>query len=179
VGAAAELILSMDHDFDVRALYDALDAQRRARDLTWAQVTREVNQHRTRLRPIAQSTITGLETKQGGEGDGVLQMLLWLGRTPESFVPAIPDANAPRYRLPQVTTGEIVRWDTRALFEALDRERQQRGWTWMALARDIGGFTPSMLTNLATGPRTGFPRVMRLVRWLAEPAVTFTRVARW
>jgi len=43
----------------------------------------------------------------------------------------------------------------------------------------VGGFTPAMLTNLASGPRIGFPRVMRLVRWLGQPAVSFTRVAQW
>jgi hypothetical protein len=36
-----------------------------------------------------------------------------------------------------------------------------------------------MLTTLARGPRIGFPRVMRLVRWLDRPAVTFTGIARW
>ena len=79
-------------DVDLRALYEALDEQRRARDLTWAGVTAGVNRHRTQLRPIAQSTITSLKEKRSVEGDGILQMLLWLGRTPESFVPGVPDA---------------------------------------------------------------------------------------
>ena len=34
-----------------------------------------------------------------------------------------------------------------------------------------------MLTTLARGPRIGFPRVMRLVRWLDRPAVTTTAAA--
>jgi hypothetical protein len=148
-------------------------------NLTWAALTVEVNRHRTELHPIAQSTIVGLKEKAGGEGDGILQMLVWLGRTPESFVPGIPAADAPRFKLPALTRGEILRWDTRALFAALDSRRQARRWTWSALARDVGGFTPTMLTNLATGPRIGFPRVMRIVRWIGEPAVTFTRIARW
>jgi hypothetical protein len=179
VDASRSSAIDAPQDFDVHAFYEALDAQRRERNLTWKAVTAEVNRYRTRLRPIAQSTITGLKSKPGGEGDGMLQMLVWLGRTPESFVPGIPDADAPHYQLPQLARGEILRWDTGALFAALDRERQQRGWTWTAVARDIGGVTPNMLTNLATGPRTGFPRVMRLVLWLGEPAVTFTRIARW
>jgi hypothetical protein len=36
-------------------------------------------------------------------------------------------------------------------------------------------FTTGMLTGLATARHIGFPRVMRLVAWLSEPAVRFTR----
>jgi hypothetical protein len=169
----------IEADFDLRTLYDALDERRRARNLTWAAVAAEVNRHHTRLRPIAQSTITGLKDKPRGEGDSILQMLAWLGRTPESFVPGIPDADAPRFQLPQLAKGQILRWDTLALFAALDARRQERGQTWAAVAREFRGFTPGMLTNLAKGSRIGFPRVMRLVRFLGEPAVAFTRIAAW
>jgi len=171
--------LTLQPDFDLQALYDALDAERRARDLTWAALTAQVNRHRTSLRPIAQSSITGLKAKAGGEGDGILQMLLWLHRTPESFVPGISDADAPHFQLPDVSAGQILRWDTKALHAALDARRRERGMTWAELAGELRGFTPNMLTNLASGPRIGFPRVMRLVRWLDEPAVDFTRVANW
>src|SRR5215813_13733712 len=106
----------------MRALYDALDERRRQRDLTWTTLANEVNCHRTRLRPIAVSTITGLRQKPVGEGDGILQMLLWLGRTPESFVPGIADADAKHFRLPEPTRGQILRWHTRALFEAVNAQ---------------------------------------------------------
>ena len=106
--------LTLQSDFDLQALYDALDAERRARDLTWAALTAQVN-----------------------------------------------------------------RWDTKALHAALDARRRERGMTWGELAGELRGFTPNMLTNLASGPRIGFPRVMRLVRWLDQPAVDFTRIANW
>ena len=63
--------------FDSRALYDALDAQRRTRGLTWRQVAADVG--------VSTSTLTG--TKRGGrlEVDGALAMVRWLGRTIESF----------------------------------------------------------------------------------------------
>ena len=125
------------------------------------------------------STITSLRHKPVGEGDGILQMLLWLGRTPKSFVPGIPDAGSARYRLPAPRTGQILRWDTRALSSAVNAERVRRQMTWTEMAREVGGFTPSMLTNLSKGGRTGLPHVMRLVRWLGRPAVTFTRIAAW
>jgi hypothetical protein len=76
-------------DFDLRALYDALDQQRRIRNLSWAAAAREINRFRTTGHPIAVSSITGLRDKAEAEGDGVLQMLVWLQRTPESFVPDI------------------------------------------------------------------------------------------
>ena len=166
-------------DFSLRDLYDALDVRRCSRGITWTDVAREVNRHRTFMRPIAVSTMKGLATKAVGEGDGILQMLIWLGRTPESFITGIPDADAERYRLPLLTTGWILRWDTKALFAALTEERQARHLTWAEVAGEIDGYTPNMLTRMAKGGRTGFPHVMRVVRWLDRPAVTFTRIARW
>jgi len=166
-------------DFDLRALYDALDEQRRARQMSWAAVTSAVNGLRTRRRPIAASTITGLKRKPVVEGDGILQMLLWLRRTPESFVPGAADAHSDCFCRPRLTAGQILRWDTHALFTALDEQRRARQLTWTEVAREIRGFTPGMLTNLSKGGRTGFPHVMRLVRWLDQPAAVFTRIADW
>jgi len=166
-------------DFNVRGLYDALEEARRERGISWNTVAAEVNRRRTTLRPIAVSTITGLKTKASGEGDSILQMLIWLGRTPESFIPDVADAGREPYRLPDLGREEILRWDTKALHSAVDAERRARKLTWAGVAREVPGFTPGMLMNLAAGPRVGFPRVMRLVRWLDRPAVTFTRIARW
>jgi len=63
--------------FDVRALYKALDEQRRSRGMSWKQVAMEVG--------VSASTLTRM--KQGGrlEVDGMLAMVGWLGRTAESF----------------------------------------------------------------------------------------------
>ena len=166
-------------DFDLFALYEAVDNRRREGELSWASVAKQVNRFRTTRRAIAVSTITGLRHKPVGEGDGILQVLLWLGRTPESFVSDIQDADSERFRLPTLTTGQILRWDTHALFLALNALRQQRQLTWSEVAQELKGFTPGMLTNLSKGGRIGFPRVMRLVRWLGKPAVTFTRIADW
>jgi hypothetical protein len=166
-------------DFDLQALYAALDDRRRERQMSWTAIAAEVNRFRTTLRPISASTITSLSQKKVGEGGGILQMLLWLGRTPESFVPGIPDANAAAFRLPELTTGQILRWDTRALFVALDARRKELQMTWVEVAREIGSFTPGMLTNLSKGGRIGFPRVMRLARWLGRPATAYTRIAYW
>jgi len=71
----------------------------------------------------------------------------------------------------------VLRWDTKALHAALDAKRRDRGLTWAALAREVGGFSPGMLASLSRNRRVGLPRVMRLVLWLDQPAVMFTRTA--
>lgn len=63
--------------FDTRALYRALDAQRKARAMSWRQVADE----------IGLSAATLARTEHGGrlEVDGMLTMVAWLGRSVESF----------------------------------------------------------------------------------------------
>ena len=97
-------------DFDIDALYAALDARRQARGLTWTQLTREISGQfeRVPIRSTASSTVTGMRKRQVLEGDGVLQMLRWLGRAPEDFVPGHPQS-APGTALPQVARGRILR----------------------------------------------------------------------
>jgi hypothetical protein len=87
-----------DADFDILALHQAIDTKRFERRLTWSAVAREVNRtgERKDPHPISPSTISGLKNRRWGvEGDGVLQMLLWLDRSPESFVPGHPGAMHP------------------------------------------------------------------------------------
>lgn len=64
--------------FDARALYDALDAQRKARALSWREVAAEIG--------VSVATIS--RTQQGGrmEVDGMLAMVGWLGVPVERFV---------------------------------------------------------------------------------------------
>jgi hypothetical protein len=162
-------------DFSLNALYDALDAQRQSRGLTWTAVMREINRNKTYIHPIATSTITSLKDKAVAEGDGILQMLLWLGRSPESFISGFADANDDRFQLQQVARNQTLRWDAKALHGALNAQREARGMTWKGVAQELGGFTPAMLTNLSKGGRAGFPGVMRIVLWLGQPAATFTR----
>ncbi len=70
--------------FDSKALYQALDEQRRSRDLTWDQVATEIG--------VSKATIT--RTKSGGrmEVDGMLAMVAWLGVPVERFVVDKSDA---------------------------------------------------------------------------------------
>lgn len=65
--------------FDARVLYETMDEQRRARGLSWRKVAQEIG-------AISPSTLT--RTKLGGrmEGDGMLAMCRWVGRTAEIFL---------------------------------------------------------------------------------------------
>ncbi len=166
-------------DFDLAALFGALDQQRSLKGLTWQGLAREINGPAirggaARPRAIAASTIKSLADKRVAEGDGVLQMLIWLGRTPESFVPDHPMAEAPEAALPRVGPDQMLRWDTRALHRALQAQRTERRLTWQQVARELR-CGPGQLTYLAQGGRVGFPGVMRVVRWLGRPAAQFTR----
>jgi hypothetical protein len=165
-------------DFDLKALYAALDAQRQARGLSWLQAVREINAPFERMpaRPISVSTVTGLQSRTAIEGDGVLQMLRWLDRAPESFVPGYQGEDV---ALPDAGPGQILRFDTGKLYSNLDARRIEKGMTWKQVAEEIGGFTAAMLTRLSKGGRIGFPQVMRVTRWLGRPAADFTRVSDW
>ena len=68
--------------FDARALYAALEAERAARGVTWAQIARETG--------VSASTIT--RTRRGGrmEVDGMLALVGWLGETVEAFTRESP-----------------------------------------------------------------------------------------
>jgi hypothetical protein len=81
--------------------------------------------------------------------------------------------------LPLLAHGQILRWDTRALFAAIDARRQQLNLSWQAVADQIPGSTRGMLRNLAKGGRADFPGVMELVGWLERPAVAFMRIDGW
>ena len=177
-GLVGRIEIAMNgHDFDLHALYDALDARRLERELSWAGVVREMSG--SDAKKGSASTLTGLRERRVAEGDGVLTMLRWLDRTPESFVPGTPDSTADRFRLPAVPSRKILRWNARALFQAADQQRQEKQLTWTQVAREIGGFTPAMLTGLAKGGRVAIPPVMRLVRWLNRPAASFTHLCDW
>jgi hypothetical protein len=142
-------------------------------------VGREINAHYAGLpgqRPVAVSTITGLRTKALAEGDGVLQMLLWLGRTPESFVPG---AESTGTALPHIGPSKILRWDTPAIYAAIEAKKTAESLTWNEVADRVGGVAAASLTRLARGGRIAFPDVMRIVRWLGEPAANFTRASSW
>lgn len=63
--------------FNPRALFAAMDAQRAARGISWAQVGAETG--------VSPSTLTRIRLGGRMEVDGMLSMVRWLNRTVESF----------------------------------------------------------------------------------------------
>jgi hypothetical protein len=167
-------------DFSLPALYEALDERRTERGLTWAAVAREVSRRFAGgpARAVSSSTITGVRSHAVVEGDGVLQMLLWLDRSPESFVPGHPLGEDPTARLVDPGEGNVLRWDAAALHAALDERRTDLSLTWADVAAEVV-CAPTNLTSLRKGGRVTLPFVMRPVGWLDRPATAFTHATPW
>jgi len=159
----------MADTFDLKALHSAIDDERSRRGLTWSGVAKEIGERFVKMSP---STIKGVGDRPRVEGDGVLQIMLWLGRAPESFVPGYCGTLVP---LRPAESGKVLRWDTASIFSALDQKRDSRDLTWGAVADEIGGITPQQLRGMAKGGRTFLPEVMRVVDWLGVPASDLTK----
>jgi hypothetical protein len=165
-------------DFSLVDLYAALEAERSARGITWRQAMQEISAvGRWPVHPLSQSTVRSLRTKAVAEGDGILQLLRWLKRTPESFMRGCDRVAADAMKLPDLAPHQILRFDTKRLFAALDAARLERGRTWVQVAQEIGGVNRASLTNLRKGGRAAFPHVMRIVGWLDRPAADFVRAS--
>ena len=170
-------------EFDVTALYAALDAQRLARGLSWRQVADSmwaqsaVLNARRHDHPISPSTLTGMRSRGATSCQHALFMLRWLGRVPEDFVPGAPRVmgNA----LPDAGPDRRLRWNLARLHGALDAARREKGLTWAAAARELH-CTPSQLTGLRTARfAIGIGPAMRIVGWLGRPTADFIDAARW
>lgn len=68
--------------FDVKAMHKAIDEQRKRRNMSWADVSREIG--------VSASTLR--RTNEGGrmEVDGMLAMVNWLNEKVETFVIETP-----------------------------------------------------------------------------------------
>ena len=170
--------MTVSSDFSLRALHAALDAQRKARGLSWSQVTQEMHQtfKHVSTRRLSPSTMSGIGARSSAEGDGVLAMLRWLNRSPESFIPGHKDSEDNDARLPDIPAGKILRFDTKKLYAALDSRRIERNMTWPQVAKEAGTGV-STLMYLSKRTRVAFPGVMRIFKWLGQPAAHFTRAS--
>ncbi len=171
-------------EFDVGALFAALDAQRVERGLSWQGVADELWALSTQLNvqrsdhPISPSTLTGMRTRKATSCQHALFMLRWLDRTPESFLAGTPEQTS-EATLPAVGPDRRLRWNLRSLYEAMDTQRRARSLTWSQLAAVLG-CTPRQLTGLRTARfATNMNLAMHLVQWLDRPAADFIYAARW
>ena len=167
--------------FDGMALYEAMDAQRIERGLTWRQVADQLwaqSEQLNRKRhdhPISPSTLTGIARRRDCTCQHALFILRWLKRSPESFI----ERTERRFALPQAGPDRRLRWDLRALYDALDTRRRERELSWMELARQLR-CSHHQLTGIRTARYAiGMRLAMSIVQWLDEPASRFIHAAQW
>jgi transcriptional regulator with XRE-family HTH domain len=151
--------------FDPQSLYDALDAQRRQRGMTWQDVSDELR--------VSASTMKRMTSRRWGiELDGVAAMTRWLGRTVESFAGADGDA------APHGIDGRFLRFQTKDLFTALNDQRARREMTWDDVAAEIwpsGPWGARQLTKLAKGGRIDVQSALNACQWLGSTIRSFQR----
>ena len=173
-------------DFDIPALFQALDSQRTARGLTWPQVAREMwqmaaelNLSRQRDHPISPSTIINMSKRGNTTCQHALIFLKWLGRSPESFLPGVAKNAGDETWLRYTATDRRPRWHLRRLYDAINNRRQEQQLTWGELAQVLR-CTPNQLTGIRTARYAiGMKLAMRIVVWLERPASDFIYLARW
>ena len=100
------------------------------------------------------------------------------GLIPESFLSVVA-ANVDGTALPSAGSNRRLRWDLRALYDALDSRRRERQLTWAELAGQL-----RCGANQLTGIKTvrfaiRMTLAMRIVQWLERPASAFIYVADW
>jgi transcriptional regulator with XRE-family HTH domain len=162
--------------FDTAMLAGAIDARRRSRGLTWAQVASETHVATSTARPKSGADM---------EVDGVMWLLQWLGIPFAAFVqdPKLePTNDVPRFAAPlDGLPAGAPRWtsyrrfDTAALFDALDSKRGTGDMSWMDVAAEVD--SPSVLANtlrsFAKGGRTTLSRLVPVLSWLGVEAEEF------
>ncbi len=68
----------------------------------------------------------------------------------------------------------IARFDTAALFEALETQRAARGITWDQLGKEIG-VSPATIKRTRDGGRMEVDGMLAMVNWLGVPVETFVK----
>jgi transcriptional regulator with XRE-family HTH domain len=68
------------------------------------------------------------------------------------------------------------RFDTRALYAALDAQREARGMSWQQVAQETG-VAASTMTRTKLGGRLEVDGMLAMVRWLGRTVESFTQGA--
>ena len=88
-----------DHPLDLEALVDALDAKRRAEDISWREVARQAG--------VGPSTLTRMQQGKRPDVDTFSALVSWLGAAAEEFLAT--GAQAPKEQAPEATFAALMR----------------------------------------------------------------------
>ena len=176
--------MDSSQEFDLQALFDATDAQRRDQQLSWPalaatiwQQSRILNERRND-HPISPTTIRKLAEGRGLSCQHALFVLRWLGVPPETFI-AVPQPGTAGIPLPLADESHQLRWSLSKLYGALNAARTARHATWQQAA-DRLHCTPGQLTGLRTAKfATSIRLAMRITQALHRPAADFVYIAEW
>ncbi len=156
---------------DIGALQRALDSERIARGMTWAALAREIH--------ISVPSLRQMTGRGQIEADAVVLILQWLKRRCDEFV-VRPDGDeapwADRAKLPE-PPHLFARFDTIALYGALDRVRSERGVTWGVVAGELGT-TPGVIARFTKGGRTNANLMVAAAEWAGEPVESLLQPSR-
>ncbi len=145
---------------DLERLRDALDAERTARGLSWGEVGKQVQI----------PTVRQMGAESHIQADAVVLILQWLGRRCDDFVVRPGGAAAPwavRRDLP-APPPLFARFDTIALYAAMDRVRELRELTWPEVAAEVGT-TPGVIARFQKGGRINGRLMVVAAEWAGEP----------
>ncbi len=68
----------------------------------------------------------------------------------------------------------MKRFDSNALYQALDQQREDRGMTWADISREIG-VSSSTLRRTREGGRMEVDGMIAMVDWLGEKVESFVK----
>jgi hypothetical protein len=110
---------------------------------------------------IGRCSLNAETLRVGGpiEADGELAMLRLVGRAPEEFAHGVGIGAEPLKQ---------GRFNTQALYRALDTERRERGLSWEEASREIGAWGDSALRRLANGGRISVDLMLACTWWLGD-----------
>jgi hypothetical protein len=153
-------------DFDVGALFEAVDEQAERRGMSLSQVNKEIAW-------MSLPTLKRMRERGGSAScQHVMPLIQWVGRTPESFTlhaegfegALLPDPRPGRWRW---------YWNMPELAAAVDQQAHDRGMTLADVGDELGCGLGAMKHLRETRYGTTISVAMRVSRWLGRTATSF------
>lgn len=154
--------LGIPGDFDVIALWEAVEAQRRSQGIRWGSIV---------LGWMSRATMERMRERGTATCNHVLPMIQWVGRTPESFT--VDPEGAVHELLPDPDGRWRWWWAHHDLASEVDVKRQSQEMSWKQVAEEVGVKVAAIqgLGKLRYGPPIGL--AMIAARWVQRSAASF------